>query len=175
MIQTSKRCRSKLCHFHPHLPRTRTFQNKPNDAVLASGNRSRSTRTYPYFNTRASLSFSLRRTPGKKNSLPELKYRNYWNMSPGLDSSADSDTTTRSWIIRGILTGAVFAGACALVNLRRSAKLRSQVVGIIPARFASSRFEGKPLVPLLGKPMIQVSGNIFEKFYLFNSDSFHCN
>ena len=28
-------------------------------------------------------------------------------------------------------------------------------VGIIPARYASSRFEGKPLVNLLGKPMVQ--------------------
>ncbi len=28
-------------------------------------------------------------------------------------------------------------------------------VGIIPARYASSRFEGKPLVELLGKPMVQ--------------------
>ncbi|RVW37914.1 3-deoxy-manno-octulosonate cytidylyltransferase, mitochondrial [Vitis vinifera] len=76
-------------------------------------------------------------------------------MSPRLNSSADPDATTGSWIIRGILAGAAVAGACALVTLRRSAKLRSQVVGIIPARFASSRFEGKPLVPLLGKPMIQ--------------------
>ena len=30
----------------------------------------------------------------------------------------------------------------------------SRVVGIIPARFASTRFEGKPLAPILGKPMI---------------------
>ena len=30
-----------------------------------------------------------------------------------------------------------------------------QSVGIIPARYASSRFEGKPLVDLLGKPMVQ--------------------
>ena len=30
-----------------------------------------------------------------------------------------------------------------------------QSVGIIPARYASSRFEGKPLVNLLGKPMVQ--------------------
>lgn len=29
-------------------------------------------------------------------------------------------------------------------------------MGIIPARYASSRFEGKPLVQILGKPMIQV-------------------
>lgn len=28
-------------------------------------------------------------------------------------------------------------------------------MGIIPARFASTRFEGKPLVQILGKPMIQ--------------------
>ena len=30
-----------------------------------------------------------------------------------------------------------------------------QSVGIIPARYASSRFKGKPLVDLLGKPMVQ--------------------
>jgi len=29
------------------------------------------------------------------------------------------------------------------------------VVGVIPARYASSRFPGKPLAPILGKPMIQ--------------------
>lgn len=40
-------------------------------------------------------------------------------------------------------------------SLYRFRKLRSRVVGIIPARFASSRFEGKPLVHILGKPMIQ--------------------
>ena len=31
----------------------------------------------------------------------------------------------------------------------------SHVTGIIPARWASSRFPGKPLFPLLGKPLIQ--------------------
>lgn len=30
-----------------------------------------------------------------------------------------------------------------------------KIVGIIPARYASSRFEGKPLVDILGKPMVQ--------------------
>ncbi len=30
-----------------------------------------------------------------------------------------------------------------------------KVVGVIPARYASSRFPGKPLAPILGKPMIQ--------------------
>lgn len=29
------------------------------------------------------------------------------------------------------------------------------IVGIIPARYASSRFEGKPLVDIFGKPMVQ--------------------
>ncbi len=33
--------------------------------------------------------------------------------------------------------------------------MRLQSVGIIPARYASSRFEGKPLVNLFGKPMVQ--------------------
>ena len=30
-----------------------------------------------------------------------------------------------------------------------------KTVGVIPARYASSRFEGKPLVDIRGKPMIQ--------------------
>jgi 3-deoxy-manno-octulosonate cytidylyltransferase (CMP-KDO synthetase) len=29
------------------------------------------------------------------------------------------------------------------------------IVGVIPARFGSTRFPGKPLAPILGKPMIQ--------------------
>lgn len=88
-------------------------------------------------------------------------------MSPGSNSSSNTDATTRSWIIHGILAGAALAGAYALVARRRSAKLRSQVVGIIPARFASSRFEGKPLIPLLGKPMIQVPGTSLRNFVAF--------
>ncbi|KAM7500794.1 hypothetical protein LguiA_025208 [Lonicera macranthoides] len=50
---------------------------------------------------------------------------------------------------------AVATGAYVVLSVRRSAKFRSQVVGIIPARYASSRFQGKPLVPIIGKPMIQ--------------------
>lgn len=46
-------------------------------------------------------------------------------------------------------------GAHAYFFLGRSRRFRSQVIGIIPARFASTRFEGKPLVEILGKPMIQ--------------------
>ncbi|KAF6142893.1 hypothetical protein GIB67_033281 [Kingdonia uniflora] len=49
----------------------------------------------------------------------------------------------------------VVAGAHTLFTFRRSSKFKSHVVGIIPARYASSRFEGKPLVQILGKPMIQ--------------------
>ncbi len=30
-----------------------------------------------------------------------------------------------------------------------------KVIAVIPARYGSTRFEGKPLVPILGKPMIQ--------------------
>lgn len=30
-----------------------------------------------------------------------------------------------------------------------------KAIGVIPARFASTRFPGKPLVPLLGKPLLQ--------------------
>lgn len=30
-----------------------------------------------------------------------------------------------------------------------------RIIGIIPARFASTRFPGKPLVPIAGKPLIQ--------------------
>ncbi|NPB09297.1 MAG: 3-deoxy-manno-octulosonate cytidylyltransferase [Thermodesulfobacteria bacterium] len=30
-----------------------------------------------------------------------------------------------------------------------------RIIGLIPARYASTRFPGKPLAPLLGKPMIQ--------------------
>jgi len=39
-------------------------------------------------------------------------------------------------------------------------KLKSRIVGIIPARWASSRFPGKPLFPLLGKPLLQ---HVFER------------
>ena len=34
-------------------------------------------------------------------------------------------------------------------------KKRTKVLGVIPARYKSSRFPGKPLTPILGKPMIQ--------------------
>lgn len=58
--------------------------------------------------------------------------------------------------MQGIVAGGAIAAAIgAGAYLVRYRKFRSQVVGIIPARYASSRFEGKPLVNILGKPMIQ--------------------
>ncbi|XP_065880087.1 3-deoxy-manno-octulosonate cytidylyltransferase, mitochondrial [Euphorbia lathyris] len=71
-------------------------------------------------------------------------------------SSSSSYSSTKSWILHGIVAGAAIAAAIgARAYLARSQKFRGRVVGIIPARFASSRFEGKPLVHILGKPMIQ--------------------
>ncbi|KAK4590051.1 hypothetical protein RGQ29_020568 [Quercus rubra] len=75
-------------------------------------------------------------------------------MSP----SSTTSSTTGSWFVQGLLAGAAIvaaAGAYAVISTRRTAKYRSRVVGIIPARFASSRFQGKPLIPILGKTMIQ--------------------
>ncbi|KAG6393761.1 hypothetical protein SASPL_144330 [Salvia splendens] len=73
-------------------------------------------------------------------------------------SSSSSSGSTKSWIIHGVAAGAAAALAVGAHYLyyRRSGKFRSRVVGIIPARYASSRFQGKPLVNILGKPMIQV-------------------
>lgn len=70
--------------------------------------------------------------------------------------SSSSSSSTKSWIVHGIIAGAAVAVAIgAHTYLGRSRNFRSRVVGIIPARFASSRFQGKPLVHILGKPMIQ--------------------
>ncbi|KAJ7565655.1 hypothetical protein O6H91_02G069500 [Diphasiastrum complanatum] len=53
-------------------------------------------------------------------------------------------------------SAAVAAAGAALTHAAfRSWRVRSRVVGIIPARYQSSRFEGKPLALILGKPMIQ--------------------
>ncbi|CAI0378416.1 unnamed protein product [Linum tenue] len=71
-------------------------------------------------------------------------------------SSSGSSSSSKLWIVQGIVASAVIvAGLAARTYLGGSRKFRSRVVGIIPARFASSRFPGKPLVQILGKPMIQ--------------------
>lgn len=41
----------------------------------------------------------------------------------------------------------------------------SKIVGIIPARLASSRFPGKPLFPICGKPMVE---HVFERAKMFS-------
>ncbi|XP_050882651.1 3-deoxy-manno-octulosonate cytidylyltransferase, mitochondrial isoform X3 [Lathyrus oleraceus] len=76
--------------------------------------------------------------------------------SSSSSSSVASSNNSKAWIIHGIVIGvSIAAAAGAHAYLRRFNKFRSRVVGIIPARFASSRFSGKPLVQILGKPMIQ--------------------
>ncbi|KAG5546260.1 hypothetical protein RHGRI_018435 [Rhododendron griersonianum] len=78
--------------------------------------------------------------------------------SSSSSSSSESSSSTKAWIVHGVVVGAAVAvalGAHVYLKHTRSAKFRSRVVGIIPARFASSRFQGKPLVQILGKPMIQ--------------------
>lgn len=53
-------------------------------------------------------------------------------------------------------------------------KLEKSYIGIIPARFASTRFPGKPLVDLFGKPMIQrvyeQAKKAFETVYVATDD-----
>ncbi|KVH93038.1 3-deoxy-D-manno-octulosonate cytidylyltransferase [Cynara cardunculus var. scolymus] len=72
-------------------------------------------------------------------------------------TSSSSSSSAKLLLLHGLgVAVAVAVGAHAYSYYRQStAKFRSRVVGIIPARFASSRFEGKPLVMILGKPMIQ--------------------
>ncbi|KAE8732157.1 3-deoxy-manno-octulosonate cytidylyltransferase [Hibiscus syriacus] len=70
--------------------------------------------------------------------------------------SSSTSSTGKAWIVHSVLAGAALAVAIgAHAYLGRARKFRTRVVGIIPARYASSRFEGKPLVHILGKPMIQ--------------------
>ncbi|KAK8962270.1 hypothetical protein KSP40_PGU006368 [Platanthera guangdongensis] len=77
--------------------------------------------------------------------------------------SESSGSTSKAWIFHSLLIGAAVAAAAAAAVSHRSffrrilrrGGYRSRVIGIIPARFASSRFPGKPLVQILGKPMIQ--------------------
>ncbi|KAH7512542.1 3-deoxy-manno-octulosonate cytidylyltransferase, mitochondrial [Ziziphus jujuba] len=71
-------------------------------------------------------------------------------------SSSGSSSSTKLWIVHGVIAGVAIAATIgAHAYLGRSRKFRSRVVGIIPARYASTRFQGKPLVNILGKPMIQ--------------------
>ena len=75
--------------------------------------------------------------------------------------------------LTGVLAGAAIAVAIgAHTYLGGSKRIRSRVVGIVAARYASSRFQGKPLVNILGKPMIQVPFwpfSLFDQFLLFHN------
>nr|GLL26794.1 hypothetical protein GOBAR_AA27993 [Ipomoea trifida] len=73
-------------------------------------------------------------------------------------SSPSSSSSTKSWLVHALVAGAAVAVAFGTHRyFLRSGKFRSRVIRIIPARFASTRFPGKPLVDILGKPMIQVA------------------
>lgn len=50
---------------------------------------------------------------------------------------------------------ALFGGLTLLKRVLHRRKARKRVLGVIPARYASSRFPGKPLALIAGKPMIQ--------------------
>ncbi|RZC51795.1 hypothetical protein C5167_020221 [Papaver somniferum] len=58
-------------------------------------------------------------------------------------SSCGSNSNCKSWIMYGLVTGAAIAAAAigAAFSIRGSGKFRSGVIGIIPARYAFSRFE----------------------------------
>ncbi|CAM6098066.1 unnamed protein product [Calypogeia fissa] len=76
----------------------------------------------------------------------------------GLGLGTSSSDGVAGWLPTLAVAGAVFAAGVLVAQLaRRSAvsKVRRSAVGIIPARYKSSRFEGKPLALILGKPMIQ--------------------
>lgn len=78
------------------------------------------------------------------------------------DSSSGSNSSggLAGWLPTLALAGAAFAAGVLVAQLpaRYSvSRARRSAVGIIPARYKSSRFEGKPLALILGKPMIQVS------------------
>jgi hypothetical protein len=71
--------------------------------------------------------------------------------------SASGSGQCKFWILHGLLAGAAVAAATVGFRLvARSNRACNRVVGIIPAHFRSTRFEGKPLVEILDKPMIQV-------------------
>ena len=42
---------------------------------------------------------------------------------------------------------------CSYLN-KRTRRIKMKIIGVIPARYKSSRFPGKPLVDICGRPMI---------------------
>ncbi|MCO5549962.1 hypothetical protein L7F22_003439 [Adiantum nelumboides] len=58
-------------------------------------------------------------------------------------------------VATAIVAGVGIIAAAAVGRQLFASRARRRVVGIIPARYASSRFPGKALALILGKPMIQ--------------------
>lgn len=81
-------------------------------------------------------------------------------------------STWSPWLVHAAVAGAAISIAAAANYYWRSTSSRGRcrVVGIIPARYQSSRFEGKPLALIMGKPMIQVTTiEIFQHLLKFLS------
>ncbi|KAL4855737.1 3-deoxy-manno-octulosonate cytidylyltransferase [Chlorella vulgaris] len=75
-------------------------------------------------------------------------------MAPPKPSSEKERGDTATAVVAYAL-GAVTVGALMLAKaLRKKLKRRRRVLGVLPARYQSSRFPGKPLMPILGKAMI---------------------
>lgn len=68
---------------------------------------------------------------------------------------SESPAHRRAIILAVAAAAAAAALSAGLVLSRRLPRRKPTVVGIIPARWGSSRFPGKPLAQLLGKPLIQ--------------------
>lgn len=80
------------------------------------------------------------------------------------------------WLVHtAVAVGAItIAAAANHFWFHARSKGRPRVVGIIPARYKSSRFEGKPLVHIMGKPMIQVPQTLNPFITLFVIISCFC-
>ena len=55
----------------------------------------------------------------------------------------------------GIVVGKLGTAVTTRKELLERLKYKMDVIGVIPARYSSTRFEGKVLADILGKPMIQ--------------------
>lgn len=90
-----------------------------------------------------------------------------------MSASADVDalvTSASKEALERIVKAAIASGAVSRDQLARAVSGQFQgkprVLGVIPARFGSTRFPGKPLAELGGKPMIWVR-NLPPQAFLF--------
>jgi len=75
-------------------------------------------------------------------------------------ADAHSSPRQRTVLLAAAAVAAAAAGATAgAYALHRFFRRKPRVLGVIPARWSSSRFRGKPLARILGRPMIQVLQN----------------